>query len=130
MDFLDDLILWRTELKKELYSQLNNTNYKKLDTNPLHSKLSDIDKKFKLFLSEEINIIGNSVEADLRVLARKMNLNPLDKNITEKILEEKIFNELLKYGIKIRSMSCLNEIIIINFEKSYDIQKFIDIYNI
>ena len=117
------------QAQENLYSQLNNINYKKLDINPLHSKLSDIDKKFKLFLSEEINIIGNSVEADLRVLARKMNLNPLDKNITEKILEEKIFNELLKYGIRIKSMSCLNEIITINFEKSYDKQKFIDIYN-
>lgn len=124
------LDIMENRAQKELYNQLNNTNYKKLDTNPLHSKLSDIDKKFKLFSSEEINIIGNTVEVDLRVLARKMNLNPLDKNITEKILEEKIFNELLKYGIKIRSMSCLNEIIIINFEKSYDIQKFIDIYNI
>lgn len=123
------LDIMENRAQKELYSQLNNTNYKKLDTNPLHSKLSDIDKKFKLFLSEEINIIGNSVEADLRVLARKMNLNPLDKNITEKILEEKIFNELLKYGIRIKSMSCLNEIITINFEKSYDKQKFIDIYN-
>ncbi|OTQ26676.1 hypothetical protein B6D02_10540, partial [Gilliamella apicola] len=92
------LDIMENRAQKELYSQLNNTNYKKLDTNPLHSKLSDIDKKFKLFLSEEINIIGNSVEADLRVLARKMNLNPLDKNITEKILEEKIFNELLEYG--------------------------------
>ncbi|OTP91466.1 hypothetical protein B6D12_03700 [Gilliamella apicola] len=123
------LDIMENRAQKELYSQLNNTNYKKLDTNPLHSKLSDIDKKFKLFLSEEINIIGNSVEADLRVLARKMNLNPLDKNITEKILEEKIFNELLEYGIRIKSMSCLNEIITINFEKSYDKQKFIDIYN-
>lgn len=123
------LDIMENRAQKELYSQLNNTNYKKLDTNPLHSKLSDIDKKFKLFLSDEINIIGNSVEADLRVLARKMNLDTLDKNVTEKILEEKIFNELLKYGIRIKSMSCLNEIITINFEKSYDKQKFIDIYN-
>ena len=127
---LDRLDNMENQAQENLYSQLNNINYKKLDINPLHSELSDIDKKFKLFLSDEINIIGNSVEADLRVLARKMNLDTLDKNVTEKILEKKIFNELLKNGIRIRSMSYLNKIITINFEKSKDIHKFIDIYNI
>ncbi|OTQ19001.1 hypothetical protein B6D16_06495, partial [Gilliamella apicola] len=36
------LDIMENRAQKELYSQLNNTNYKKLDTNPLHSKLSHV----------------------------------------------------------------------------------------
>lgn len=122
------LDIMENRAQKELYSQLNNINYKKLDTNPLHFKESDIIEKNKLLVRD--NFIGNSIKVDSHLLAKIMNLDLLNKDITENILEEKIFNELLKYGIRIRSMSCLNEIITINFEKSYDRQKFIDIYNI
>lgn len=87
-------------------------------------------KKNKLFTRDEINIIENSIKVHSRRLAKKMNIDLLDKNITENILAKKIFDELLKNDIKMRSMSCLNEIITINFEKSNDKQKFIDIYNI
>lgn len=109
--------------QEELYSQLNNIN-------PLHFKESDIIEKNKLFTRDEINIIENSIKVHSRRLAKKMNIDLLDKNITENILAKKIFDELLKNDIKMRSMSCLNEIITINFEKSNDKQKFIDIYNI